>query len=160
MEFSPQGISRQTEDIFEKYLQGAVGDEEFEALCAAHPNRAGELRRLRAMRELIATLPRGPVMDALRRQRDSGRDGDAAVGAVEVDHMTSEVMRRLGERTGSFERYRIDGEICSGGQGVVVSAWDEARQCLEAVAALLAERPDEVRQELVATWLSELDGNP
>ena len=125
MEFSPQGISRQTEDIFEKYLQGAVGDEEFEALCAAHPNRAGELRRLRAMRELIATLPRGPVMDALRRQRDSGRDGDAAVGAVEVDHMTSEVMRRLGERTGSFERYRIDGEICSGGQGVVVSAWDE-----------------------------------
>ena len=37
---------------------------------------------------------------------------------------------------------------------------DEARQCLEAVAALLAERPDEVRQELVATWLSELDGNP
>ena len=41
------------------------------------------------------------------------------------DELSSEMVRRLAERSGTYGRYQLKGEIARGGQGAVMRVWDD-----------------------------------
>ena len=91
----------------------------------------------------LAPPPRSPAFDQASVPRgldDSERASSSAIRS----NFASDVVKRLGDRDGSFGRYRIKGEIARGGQGAVLQVWDEDLRRNLAMKVVL-ERPERNR---------------
>ncbi len=110
----PSQTPSSAEDLFAEHLERLETGEpsDLAALCAAHPQHAGALRRMdlrwAAMTQAFTALSQG--------------GGATAVRAVSPS--VEQVMTRL--RTGAprTQRYALGPEIARGAMGRVVSAWD------------------------------------
>lgn len=118
--------------LFADYIQRIEAGEEvdFEVLCTGHPDATDELRVLkRNWEQLHDVLEALAVSGSLRhRIREKYGDADPGVSLPEEEpgaDFTSEVVERLGQRTGAFGRYELKGEMARGGQGAILRVWDE-----------------------------------
>jgi len=125
---------------------------DLEALCAAHPKIADELRALfvhwNAVGGLRAALGiGGSVGRGLRERYGSDADPHVSLDRKEpgssADEFARGVVGRLGARTGAFGRYRLSGELARGGQGVVLRVWDEDLRRNLAMKLALSPAEDE-----------------
>src|SRR5262245_4246998 len=128
--------------------QASSEGESFEELFAASPALADELRAVRSEWEKVQSL-----LDELGLTRSLGerlrqRYGSQADPGISLEgegesgktgDFTSEVFRRLAGRRGEIGRYRLQGEIASGGQGAILRVWDEDLRRHLAMKVLLGQ---------------------
>ncbi len=123
--------------VFAEYLgrleSGA--DADFEALCGEHPELAAELGVLRKnWEQLDAVFARLGFSRSLS-ERLGERYGAEADPGISLEQprreeppppgLGTEVLDRLQGRIPGFGRYRVQGELARGGQGLVLRVWDD-----------------------------------
>jgi WD40 repeat protein/serine/threonine protein kinase len=124
---SPRSSDDPIDGLLEEYMARRLRgeDADFEALLAAHPEHADELREeVRAWEGVVGML------DRLAREKSSSDVASAISGerpastAAEVP-LLRETLARLARRHGSFGRYALKTEVGRGGMGAVMRVWDE-----------------------------------
>ena len=154
-------------ELFADFLGRSQAD--FEAFCGEHPQRESELRRLRAELDNLLEVKgqlglSGTITEEIQR-RYGAEPGPAVTldkeGGVErADDFRSEVIERLGGRSGAFGRYRLKGEVGRGGQGAVIRVWDEDLRRSLAMKVLLGKEvsplaPPKVDSRKLGRFLEE-----
>lgn len=103
-------------ELFTEFLSQMDRGEtpDFEALVAEHPDHAVKLREL-----FLAECERLEASSQVRQLGEPLRQASAADA-----QFATEVVQRLGRRTGAFARYSLGDEIGKGGMGSVRRVWD------------------------------------
>jgi formylglycine-generating enzyme required for sulfatase activity len=127
------GSETEAERVYREYREAAAAgqDPDFASLCAEHPALAEELEQLHVLRALPRPPTEAPPLSVWDRLRDEF--GERAGGVVSLqaepaskdDEAYDRVLERFTPRKEAYGRYRIGGEIASGGQGAVLEVWDE-----------------------------------
>jgi len=141
--------------ILARYLLGVEGGApaDFEALCEEHPERAEELRGLKADLERVEDVLEGlGGIDsgddesrslAGRLASRFGSDVDPSItleAEGEADpEFAKRALGRLAEHAGGSVRYRAKGEVGRGGMGAVLRVWDEDLRRHLAMKVVLGE---------------------
>jgi formylglycine-generating enzyme required for sulfatase activity len=112
---SESDVSALARDLYLEFLSSELAGEapDFEALCRARPELAGELRLLRRG---DTTSTRDSMIEIAPDARGTEHEAHAP-GLVQL-------LRRLGRPTLRAERYRRGPELGRGSMGRVFSAWD------------------------------------
>jgi formylglycine-generating enzyme required for sulfatase activity/serine/threonine protein kinase len=123
----PGPTSAQT--LFDQHLRqvGTHRAQEFQELCAAHPELAGELQTLRAGALALDRMNGRPLAQRLEERLGGAR---AAMVELEPEPRTdtaspSGLLAQLKQRTDSGNRFRLLGELARGGMGAILRIWDE-----------------------------------
>ncbi len=117
-EFLARIESGEGSDIAELYQRCPELESELQGLHQAHMRAAAALSKLHLAGPLVERIKGrfGPEVDPeITLEIESGRGSD----------FSSDVVRRLASRPGSFGRYRIKGEFERGGMGAILRVWDE-----------------------------------
>jgi|GEM_PF-3136059 len=125
--------SARAASIYARYLVDLDedADADIEELCAGQPELEEELRRLHQAHERVENAlfqlgQSGLLNRSLESRFGSKGDGSSsAAEAAEVEAFSSEVVRRLARRTGTYGRYRVKKEVARGGMGSILRVWDE-----------------------------------
>jgi len=109
----PERDAPTTSEVFASFLSGklAGSPRTLEQLLAGHPEKAGELRRMHE--NWSGSQP-----------SDSSASSHPSRASV-MDEFASEIIHRLAGRERGFDRYKLEGELARGGQGVIIRVWDE-----------------------------------
>ena len=122
------------ESLFAEWLvqRGSQDAEDFDALCARHPDHETELRDLHHYWERTDRALRKQGLGGSLAERLISRYGSDVNPMValepessEASDFSSDVLSRLRGRTPASTRYRLKGEVAHGGMGAVLLVWDE-----------------------------------
>jgi len=153
----PRPFDSRAEELFADYLVARErGDDvDFEALCRAHPDLAGDLRRQQEVMDLADRLRAGsvarakPAKGVAERLRELyGEDVDPGVS------LGDEPKSETGPRSKLFERLRAEGprgtryrllsEIGRGGMGAIIRVWDDELRRTLAMKVILGRSDQNV----------------
>jgi len=140
-------FSARAETLFDDYLhrRAAGEDVDFEALCGAHPEVAGELRALRRAEQVLSRLLPGPL------------EGGSEHGAGPP----GELFAKLQATGARGKRYGILGEVARGGMGTILRVWDDelrrnlAMKVLRGTNQKLGAESPEVDPKALGRFLEE-----
>lgn len=131
------------EELFAEYLAAQEAGEapDFEALCAAHPEAADELRELKDLEARFASVISGGDLSGTGSALTSALSDIARAEEPEVEQPET-------------ERYDVIGEVGRGGMGVVLEVFDRA---LRRRSAMKIVRPGGGQQQMrrLARFLEE-----
>ena len=117
-EYLARRESGEGSDFAELYQRCPELESELRSLHQAHLRAAAALNKLHLAGSLVERIKGrfGPEVDpGITLEVESGRGSD----------FSSDVVRRLANRPGSFGRYQIKGEFERGGMGAILRVWDE-----------------------------------
>ena len=126
----PEGSADRTfsSALFARWVEDrTAGDPAaFERLVGRHPERADELRAMRADWEVLEGLRSSRSVAERLSARPGSEPGPALPADARAGHALSpDLLARLSERAPASGRYRLKGEVARGGQGAIVHVWDE-----------------------------------
>ena len=115
--------------LFARFVEERNADESeaFRRLLAENPACAAELEALRADWEVLGELHEArSFVERVRAPEasEAGPERDAPA-ARPGESFAADLLERLAGRAQSSARYRLQGEVARGGQGVIVHVWDE-----------------------------------
>ncbi|MCP3914391.1 MAG: SUMF1/EgtB/PvdO family nonheme iron enzyme [bacterium] len=121
----PQGAEPRTvEEAFAQFvMRHEAGEaEDPKSYCARYPALRGELEHM-----ISVWLRLQGILDSSPGGSEEPDAPEPRHGEVDVpgdESYSNEVVDRLSERGGGFERYRMEGEIARGGMAAIMRVWD------------------------------------
>ena len=132
------------EELFFAYLiqREEPEAEDFESLCAHHPEHADALRVLYANLERVGGLiSKSNKQESMQAMLASmfGKSLDPGISLEPLPEATESIDGRLEQLSAGAARYEIKDEIARGGMGVILKAWDRDLRRSMAMKTLLAD---------------------